>query len=194
MPGCRIIPDLIRDRHDGLAGIEKGRAGRRRCALRKGTRTFSRKSTCPLVVAADLYGATRVVAEKNQGGNLIESNLRAVDANLPVKLVHAGPSKATRAEPIALRFETGRARLAGHFPELEDQLCALTWSGYQGPGSPDRADAMVWAMTELFKKERAAPRIRLLCIPPKACSGRGTARSAVEGRPVTCHSAHQLRD
>ncbi len=115
-----------------------------------------------VVDAADLYGATRIVAEKNQGGNLIESNLRAVDANLPVKLVHAGPSKATRAEPIALRFETGRARLAGHFPDLEDQLCALTWAGYQGPGSPDRADAMVWAMTELFEKERAQPRIRVL--------------------------------
>jgi phage terminase large subunit-like protein len=109
--------------------------------------------------AAHLYCATRIVAEKNQGGDMIASVLRAVDSDLPVKLVHAGPSKAARAEPIALRFETGQARLAGHFPELEDQLCALTWSGYQGPGSPDRADAMVWAMTELFEKERAAPRI-----------------------------------
>jgi len=111
--------------------------------------------------AAELYGASRVVAEKNQGGDMIASNLRAVDADLPVRLVHAGPSKAARAEPIALRFETGRARLAGPFPELEDQLCALTWSGYKGPGSPDRADAMVWAMTELFAKERAAPRITI---------------------------------
>jgi phage terminase large subunit-like protein len=115
-----------------------------------------------VVETARLYRATKVVAEKNQGGDMIASMLRAVDADLPVKLVHAGPSKAARAEPIALRFETGRARLAGHFPELEDQLCALTWSGYQGPGSPDRADAMVWAMTELFAKERAEPRIRML--------------------------------
>jgi len=112
--------------------------------------------------AAAQYGAGRVVAEKNQGGDMIASVLHAVDADLPVKLVHAGPSKAARAEPIALRFETGRARLAGHFPELEDQLCALTWAGYQGPGSPDRADAMVWAMTELFEKERAEPRVRWL--------------------------------
>ncbi|HYG49236.1 MAG TPA: terminase family protein [Allosphingosinicella sp.] len=112
--------------------------------------------------AAELHGAGRVVAEKNMGGELIASNLRAVDANLPVDLVHAGPSKAARAEPIALRFETGRARLAGHFPDLEDQLCALTWSGYQGPGSPDRVDAMVWAMTELFKKPRPDPRISSL--------------------------------
>ena len=101
-----------------------------------------------------------MVAEKNQGGDMIASVLRAVDANLPVRLVPATRSKAARAEPIALRFETGRAKLAGYFPELEDQLCALTWAGYQGPGSPDRADAMVWAMTELFEKERGAPRVR----------------------------------
>ncbi|MBV8685766.1 MAG: DNA-packaging protein [Alphaproteobacteria bacterium] len=112
--------------------------------------------------AARLYGAVKVVAEKNQGGDMIASILRAVDADLPVKLVHAGASKAARAEPIALRFETGGARLAGHFPELEDQLCALTWNGYQGPGSPDRADAMVWAMTELFEKQQAEPRVRRL--------------------------------
>jgi len=112
--------------------------------------------------AAAQYGASRVVAEKNQGGDMIASVLRAVDADLPIRLVAATRSKAARAEPIALRFETGRARLAGHFPELEDQLCALTWSGYQGAGSPDRADAMVWAMTELFEKDRAEPRIRRL--------------------------------
>jgi phage terminase large subunit-like protein len=112
--------------------------------------------------AAALYGATRIVAEKNQGGDMIASVLRAVDSNLPIRLVAATKSKAARAEPIALRFETGRARLAGHFPELEDQLCALTWSGYQGPGSPDRADAMVWAMTELFEKRKPEPRVRFL--------------------------------
>jgi len=56
-------------------------------------------------------------------------------------------------------LKSGRAKLAGHSPELEDQLCALTWQGYQ---RPDRADAMVWAMTELFEKERAEPRIRTL--------------------------------
>ena len=55
-----------------------------------------------------------------------------------------------------------RASLAGHFPELEDQLCALTWSGYQGTRSPDRADAMVWAMTELFEKGRGEPSVRRL--------------------------------
>jgi len=103
----------------------------------------------------------QVVAEKNQGGDMIASVLRAVDATLRVRLVAATKSKAARAEPIALRFETGRAKLAGRFPDLEDQLCALTWSGYEGAGSPDRLDAMVWAMTELFEK-RPVPRIRRL--------------------------------
>ena len=112
--------------------------------------------------AAASWGAGRVVAEKNMGGDMVASVLRAADADLPVRLVSASPSKAARAEPVALRFETGRARLAGFFPELEDQLCALTYAGYQGAGSPDRADAMVWAMTALFEKERSMPRVRRL--------------------------------
>ncbi len=90
---------------------------------------------------------------------MIESVLRGVDSALPVRLVSATKSKAARAEPVALRFETGRAKLAGTFPELEDELCAMTYGGYQGPGSPDRADAMVWAMTELIGPARG-PRIR----------------------------------
>jgi phage terminase large subunit-like protein len=112
--------------------------------------------------AAAMWEASRIVAEKNQGGDMVESVLRAVDRELPVKLVVAIPSKAARAEPIALRFETGRARLAGQFPALEDELAAMTCAGYEGEGSPDRADAMVWALTELFKKKRAPPQIRML--------------------------------
>ncbi len=85
---------------------------------------------------------------------MICSVLRWVDAALPVRLVNAGLGKAARAEPAALRFETGRARLAGSFPELEDELCAMTCGGYEGEGNPDRADAMVWVMTELMKPAR----------------------------------------
>ena len=115
-----------------------------------------------VAAAAAEFGAARIVAEKNQGGEMVASVLRAADADLPVRLVAATSSKAARAEPIALRFETGRARLAGVFPELEDQLCALTYAGYRGSGSPDRADAMVWAMTDLFEKERPVPRVTRL--------------------------------
>jgi phage terminase large subunit-like protein len=113
-----------------------------------------------VAAAAEAWDAQKVVAEKNQGGDMVESVLRGVEANLPVKLVSATKGKAARAEPVALRFETGEAKLAGAFPELEDELCGITYAGYQGPSSsPDRADAMIWAMTELLEK-RAEPRIR----------------------------------
>jgi len=93
-----------------------------------------------------------VVAEKNQGGDMVGAVLRQVDEALPVKLVSASRGKVARAEPVAARMETGKVKLAGHFPELEDELAGLTLGGgYGGPGrSPDRADACVWALTELI--------------------------------------------
>jgi phage terminase large subunit-like protein len=116
-----------------------------------------------VAAAAQAWDAQLVVAEKNQGGDMVESVLRAADLGLPVRLVSATRGKAARAEPVALHFETGRAKLAGHFAELEDQMCGLTYAGYEGPGgSPDRADAMVWAMTELFARAPAEPRVRRL--------------------------------
>ena len=112
--------------------------------------------------AAAAWGAHRVVAEKNNGGLMVASVLRGADVSLPVKLVHAADGKSARAEPVAALFESGRARLAGRFPELEDELCALVLGGgYEGKGSPDRADAMVWALTELMLGDRRSePRIR----------------------------------
>jgi phage terminase large subunit-like protein len=116
-----------------------------------------------VVRAAEAWGADRVAAEKNQGGDMVESVLRSVEADLSVRLVFAHGSKSARAEPVAARFETGRAKLAGRFPELEDEMAGLTYGGgYEGPGrSPDRADAMVWAMSELVRP-RAEPSIRRL--------------------------------
>jgi phage terminase large subunit-like protein len=93
----------------------------------------------------------------------VESVLRGAALNLPVKRAFATRGKTARAEPVAALFEKGRAKFAGAFPELEDELAGLTTGGgYEGPGrSPDRADAMVWAMTELMLgKEAQAPRIR----------------------------------
>jgi phage terminase large subunit-like protein len=113
-----------------------------------------------VAAAAGLWGADRVIAEKNNGGEMVAEVLAGADTALPVILVSASRGKSARAEPVATRFETGKARFAGTFPALEDQLCGLTGTGYDGPGdSPDRADAMVWAMTELFKPPRAEPRI-----------------------------------
>ena len=116
-----------------------------------------------VVRAAQAWGADRVVAERNQGGDMVESVLRTIEPTLPLTLGFAKGSKSGRAEPVAALFETKRAKLAGCFPELEDELAGLTYGGgYQGPGrSPDRADAMVWAMGELIRP-RPEPRIRRL--------------------------------
>jgi phage terminase large subunit-like protein len=118
-----------------------------------------------VAAAADAWQADRVVAEGNQGGAMVETVLRGAAVNLPVKIVHASHGKSARAEPVAALFERGSAKFAGAFPELEDELAGLVaGGGYEGPGrSPDRADAMVWAMTELMLgKRRAEPRIRRL--------------------------------
>ena len=111
--------------------------------------------------AAIEWGADRVVAEANQGGAMVESVLRAASANLPIRLVHASRGKVARAEPVAALYASGRAVHCGHFPQLEDQMCGLmTGGGYHGPGrSPDRADALVWALTELMLGRRGEPRI-----------------------------------
>ena len=117
------------------------------------------------VAAACDWAADRVVVETNQGGEMVESVLRSADCALPVAPVRARYGKAQRAEPVAMKFAKGQARFAGAFPELKDELCGLTaGGGYEGPGrSPDRADAVVWAMTEsLCGKEQAEPRVRRL--------------------------------
>ena len=117
-----------------------------------------------VAAAADVWGADRVIAEKNQGGDMVGQVLRQVEPALPVKLVSASRGKVARAEPVAALFEGGRAKLAGCFPELEDELSGLLiGGGYVGPGkSPDRADAMVWAMTALMAAMGREPRLRLL--------------------------------
>ncbi len=111
--------------------------------------------------AARVWKVDRVIAEANQGGAMVGSVLRAADISLPVKLVHASRGKVARAEPVAALYEAGRVRHAGTFPALEDELCGLIAGGnYQGPGrSPDRADALVWAMTELMLGRGKAPKV-----------------------------------
>ncbi|MBE5073798.1 DNA-packaging protein [Erythrobacteraceae bacterium E2-1 Yellow Sea] len=114
-----------------------------------------------VAVAANEWSADRVIAEANQGGAMVESVLRAAQQSLPVKLVHARRGKVARAEPVAALYEAGKVRHSGMFPQLEDQLCGLMPGGaYEGPGrSPDRADALVWALTELMLGRSGAPRV-----------------------------------
>lgn len=98
--------------------------------------------------------ADRIVAEANQGGQMVEHTIHTVDPNVPVTLVHASRGKLTRAEPVAALYEQSRVAHVGTFPALEDQLCG--WS--QGDAdSPDRLDALVWALTALMLMGGRAP-------------------------------------
>jgi phage terminase large subunit-like protein len=117
-----------------------------------------------VALAAEEWGAGHVVAEANQGGAMVKSVLQAADAQLRVKLVHASRGKSARAEPMAIRFEKGQALLAGSFPELEAELAGLRIGGNNdGPSrSPDRADACIWALTELSETRSGVPRVRRL--------------------------------
>jgi len=98
------------------------------------------------VAAYSKYKADRLVAENNNGGEMVEHTVRTVDPNVSYKGVHASRGKVIRAEPIAALYEQGRVHHVGSFPELEDQLCQ--WE--PGMASPDRLDALVWALSELM--------------------------------------------
>ncbi|MBL0914165.1 MAG: DNA-packaging protein [Sphingopyxis sp.] len=106
-----------------------------------------------VAAAAARWGADRIVAESNIGGDMVAATLRQADCTLPVVPVHASVGKARRAEPVAIAYERGQVVHAGVFEALEDQLCGLQiGGGYAGPGrSPDRADACVWALAALLE-------------------------------------------
>lgn len=93
------------------------------------------------------YSADLIVAEANQGGDMVSTVIAQVDPKVPVKLVHASRGKRTRAEPVAALYEQGKWVHLEPFPDLEDQMCSFT--GELGIKSPDRMDALVWAVTEL---------------------------------------------
>lgn len=98
----------------------------------------------------DKWDADAIVVERNQGGDMVKHTLQTVRPGVPVVEVVATRGKHVRAEPIAALYPVGRASHCGTFDRLEDQMCQTTASGYEGPGSPDRMDSMVWALTELL--------------------------------------------
>lgn len=98
----------------------------------------------------DRWSADLVVAEKNFGGGMVKFVVRSANSKIPFKEVVASRGKAVRAEPISALTEMDKVRFAGVFPELEDELCAMTTNGYTGENSPNRADAGIWGMSELF--------------------------------------------
>lgn len=111
------------------------------------------------VYAFHLHGADRIIGETNNGGDMVEHVIRTVDKNVPFKAVHASRGKITRAEPVSALYEQDRCHHVGAFPILEDQMC--DYDPKTAKFSPDRMDALVWALTELFGGA-AEPRIRRL--------------------------------
>jgi phage terminase large subunit-like protein len=100
--------------------------------------------------AFDRHAADLIVGETNYGGAMVKFVIQTAKRNVPFKMLTASRGKAVRAEPIASLTDQGKIRFAGSFPELEDELCSMTTNGYIGTASPNRADAFVWAMSELF--------------------------------------------
>lgn len=100
------------------------------------------------------HKATRLVAEINQGGDMVENIIRQIAPSIPFRAVRARRSKIIRAEPVAALYEQSRIHHVGVWPELEDQLC--TFSPANASNSPDRLDALVWALTDLLLHQPAA--------------------------------------
>ncbi|MCB1391570.1 MAG: DNA-packaging protein, partial [Rhodobacteraceae bacterium] len=117
------------------------------------------------VAAMRRHGAERLVAEVNQGGNLVANVLRSIDPLIPVKSVHAKQGKAARAEPVAALYEQGRVKHLRGLGALEEQMAQMTPQGFRGTGSPDRLDALVWAVHELIldpAEHHRQPRARVI--------------------------------
>lgn len=103
-------------------------------------------------------GAGSIVAEANQGGEMVRHALETAGCNVPVRLVHASAGKRARAQPVAMLYEAGRVRHASVFRALEDEMCSFGAEGVSG--SPDRVDALVWGVWALMLDRRGAPRVR----------------------------------
>lgn len=116
------------------------------CSVRLGPDGWGRAA----VDAYRRHKADRIVAERNYGGEMVAHVIRSIDPNVPVRLVTATRGKAVRAEPVAALYEQNRVTHAQPMPELEDQMIMMTSTGFTGEGSPDRLDALVWALTDLI--------------------------------------------
>ena len=143
------------------------------------------------VTAYREFSADRIVAEKNFGGDMVESTITQIDSSVPVRMVNASRGKMQRAEPIAALYEQGRVHHIGLFPELEDQM--VTWTPAQG-GSPDRMDALVWAISELLSTASAAGWTAFMRKQSEPKESKVPAPSAeiVAGEPLTRAEVRQL--
>jgi phage terminase large subunit-like protein len=131
----------------GIVVAAKGKDGHGYVLADKSLRGSPYTWALAAVTAYHDHKADRIVAEANNGGEMVELTIRTVDPNVPVKLVNASRGKVTRAEPIVALYEKSRVHHVGPFPELEEQQ--TSWVPGEGE-SPDRLDALVWALTELM--------------------------------------------
>jgi phage terminase large subunit-like protein len=115
------------------------------------------------------YGADRIVAERNQGGEMVRHTIETEDNTVPIRLVHASRGKFARAEPVSALYEQGRVKHLPGLDELEQQM--VTWEPLGSMGSPDRLDALVWAMTDLMLGGILKPNLQLSYEPQKSSSG-----------------------
>lgn len=116
------------------------------CTVKAGPATWGRVATG----AFDRHQANVVVGEVNYGGDMVRATIQAARPRTPFKKVTASRGKHVRAEPFSALYEQGKVRHVGNFPELEDELSSFSTVGYTGSGSPNRADALIWALAELF--------------------------------------------
>lgn len=141
----------------GIVVVAEGADGRGYVLDDVSTAGPPRKWAERAVAAYDRYDADAIVAETNQGGDMVKATLRSVRPDLPVIAVRASTGKHVRAEPISALYALGRISHVGAFPALEDQMCLMTAAGYEGDDSPDRLDALVWGFTELFPRLTRKP-------------------------------------
>jgi phage terminase large subunit-like protein len=125
------------------------------CTVKAGPATWGKIATD----AYDRHKADCIVGEINYGGAMVRQTIQTARTRTPFKQVTATRGKSVRAEPFSALYEQGKVRHVGLFPALEDELTAFSTFGYTGQGSPNRADAAVWALSELFPGIVAGPRV-----------------------------------
>lgn len=133
------------------------------CTVKAGPATWGKVATS----AYDRHDADVVVGETNYGGAMVQHVIQTARPRTPYKAVTATRGKAVRAEPISALYEQGKVRHVGDFPELEDELVAFSTVGYVGDRSPNRADALIWALTELFPGMTKEPKKEIKPIAKK---------------------------
>lgn len=153
-----VDPAITAKAESNLTGIVAAGLGAdgRGYVLADGSGRYSPDGWARKAVALfDALGADRIVAEGNQGGEMVRHTIASVRPSAPITIVHASRGKQARAEPIAALYEQNKIGHCGVFPELEDQMC--TWEPLGDDPSPDRIDAMVWALTALMVNAPTAP-------------------------------------